>query len=102
MSGLNATLVVIGVPVCAAFVASIMLFAKEKTTWSFLQLFGAGCLVVVVATHIAEAFHLFPRMNWGLPNSAGHYVDLISAVSGLILFPLGYISRTLAKRRNSN
>lgn len=70
-----------------------MWFAKEKNTWSFLQLLGAGFLIVVVLTHVAEAFHLLPWMGWGLHNSAGHYIDLVSAVSGLTLFTTGCLSR---------
>ena len=93
---MNPALIVVGVPICAAFVASAILFAKEKTAWSFLQLLGAGFLIAVVFTHVAEAFRLFPWMGWGLPNSVGHYVDLISAAAGLILFPVGYLSRRLS------
>ncbi len=87
-----------GMLVCAAVGASAVSFSREKTVWSFLQLLGAAFLFVVVFTHLAEAFHLFPWMGWGLPDSAGHYVDLISAVAGLILFPAGYLSRRLTKR----
>ena len=61
------------------------------------KLFGSFCLVVVVFTHVAEAFHLLPGMGWGLPNSAGRYLDLCSAIIGLILLPLGY---ALARPRN--
>ena len=42
-------------------------------------------------SHICEAFDLVPWMQWGLPNSAGHYLDLVSAVLGLVLFPIGYL-----------
>src|SRR5215831_4986815 len=45
----------------------------------FLVLFGAACLTVVVLTHVAEMFGIFPGMGWGMPNSAGHYLDLVSA-----------------------
>ena len=54
---------------------------------------GAGCLVVVVLTHLREALHLLPWMHWGLEHSAGHYLDLGSAVLGLTLFPIGYLLR---------
>jgi uncharacterized membrane protein len=94
-------LVAIGVVVCGLFFSSVVLYARERTFWRFVQLFGALCLVVVVLTHLAETFHLLPGMGWGLPNSAGHYLDLISAVLGLILFPLGYVSQALARRKNS-
>ena len=87
-----------GMLVCAAVGASAVSFSREKTVWSFLQLLGAAFLFVVGFSHLAEAFHLFPWMGWGLPDSAGHYVDLISAVAGLILFPAGYLSRRLTKR----
>jgi len=56
-------------------------------------------LVIVVLSHLAEAFQLLPTMGWGRPRSAGHYIDLVSAVLGLVLFPLGYSLRRFAKRR---
>src|SRR5258708_28023597 len=98
---MNCALVLIGVPICAAFGASAISFAKKRSAWSLLQLLGAAFLFVVVFTHLAEAFHLFPWMGWGLPDSVGHYADLISAVAGLILFPPGYLFRILALRRLS-
>lgn len=85
---MNVVVVVIGTLVGALFLGSAV---------SFARLFGSFCLVVVVSTHVAEAFHLLPGMGWGLPNSAGHYLDLCSAIIGLILLPLGYV---LARPRN--
>src|SRR6266566_6120679 len=55
------------VPVCVLFAGSAALFFRARTVTSFLQLFGAGCLVIVVLTHLSEALHLFPSMNWGPP-----------------------------------
>jgi hypothetical protein len=89
----------IGIPACILFSGSMVLFFREKTVSSLLQLFGAGCLMVVVLTHVSEALHLFPWMHWGLPHSVGHYIDLWSAVLGLALFPLGYLFHALTKRR---
>ncbi len=77
---------------------SVVLFLREKTVSSLLQLLGAGCLVVVVLTHVSEALHLFPWMHWGLEDSVGHYLDLWSAIFGLTLFPVGYLFHALAKR----
>jgi hypothetical protein len=91
-------LIVVGAPVCVAFAFSAVSLVEERTAWSFVQLLGAFCLMIVVFAHIAEAFSLFPWMGWGLPSSAGHYVDLVSAISGLILFPIGYLARSLARR----
>ncbi len=87
------------VPVFLLFCRSILLFFREKVASSFLQLFGAGCLVVVVLTHVCEALHLFPRMHWGLKHSVGHYLDFWSAVLGLTLFPIGYLLHALTTRR---
>ena len=56
----------------------------------YLLLLGAGCLVIVVLTHICEALHLFPVMGWGLRNSPGHYLDLGAAILGVVFFPAGY------------
>src|SRR5260221_11228397 len=84
----------------ALFVGSFVSFARERTVWRSVQLFGSFCLVVVVLTHVAEAFHLLPGMGWGLPNTPGHYLDLCSAIIGLILLPLGYVLAT--RHRNSS
>ncbi len=84
-------------PTGLLFSGSVALFLKEKRVSSFLQLLGAGCLVVVVLTHICEALQLFPWMHWGLEHSVGHYLDLFSAGLGFTLFPLGYLFHALGK-----
>ena len=68
----------------------------------FLVLFGAACLTVVVLTHVAETFGIFPDMGWGMPNSAGHCLDLVSAILGCTLLPAGLIASFIARRKNSN
>jgi hypothetical protein len=87
----------IGIPTCLLLSGSIVLFSRDKATSSLLQLVGAGGLLIVVLTHIAEAFHLFPWMQWGLKQSAGHYLDLGCAVLGLVLFPGGYLLSALTR-----
>lgn len=62
-----------------------------------LQVVGAGSLVVVIFSHLCEALHLLPWMGWGLEHSPGHYVDLLSAVLGATLFPLGYLVDAFAR-----
>ena len=64
-----------------------------------MQLVGATAIVLVVLTHICEALHIFPAMNWGHESSAGHYVDLVSAVLGIALFPTGYLLHALRDRQ---
>jgi len=51
--------------------------------------------MIVVLAHLCEALKLFPSMGWGLSASAGHYLDLGSAVLGLTLFPIGYLWHAL-------
>jgi hypothetical protein len=85
-------------PVCMLLVGAVVWFFRGKTVHSFLQLLGAGSLVVVVLAHVSEALHLFPWMHWGLEHSPGLYLDLSCAVLGLTLFPTGYLLHSLAKR----
>jgi hypothetical protein len=54
-----------------------------------LLLSGFVCLVIVDLTHIAEMLNVFPGMGWGLPDSPGHYLDLVSAVLGCMLLIVG-------------
>jgi hypothetical protein len=84
-------------PVSMLFSGSVVLILREKTASSFLQLVGAGCLVLVVLTHVSEALHLFPWMHWGLEHSVGHYLDFWSAAAGLTFFPIGYLLHVRAK-----
>jgi hypothetical protein len=96
MSG--AVLLGVGVPACLMFAGAVVLFISRRTAASVLQLLGAGCLMVVVLAHVSEAFHLLPWMQWGHPQSVGHYVDLYSVVLGLALFPVGYLAHALTIR----
>ena len=86
-------------PTCMLFCGSVVLFVRGKTVWTFLQFLGAGSLVLVALTHVSEALHLFPWMHWGLEDSPGHFLDLLSAVVGLTLFPIGYLLHALTKQR---
>jgi hypothetical protein len=56
-----------------------------------LLLLGFICLAIMVFAHVAERFHLFPGMGWGLPDSPGHYLDLVSAVLGCALLIAGVL-----------
>jgi len=98
MPVMNTTLVkalVALVPMCMLFSGSVVLFLRAKTLASSLQLLGAGCLVVVVLTHVAEGLQWFPSMHWGDERSVGHYLDVSSAVLGGTLFPGGYLFEAL-------
>jgi hypothetical protein len=86
------------VPTAILFAGSVLLFQRERTLGSLLQLLGAGCLVIVVLTHLCEALRLFPWMQWGSEHSVGHYLDLWSAVLGLTLFAIGYLLHVLGRQ----
>ena len=79
------------------FWGTVVMLLRGKTV-PFLQLVGAGFLVVVVLTHVFEALHLFPFMHWGDERSIGHYLDLSSAVLGVTLFATGFLLHALGKR----
>lgn len=79
---------------------SIALFRRERTLFPLLQLVGAGFLVVVVLTHLFEALGALPWMGWGQENTAGHYIDLCSAVAAVTLFPFGFVMQKLRVRRS--
>lgn len=64
-----------------------------------LLLAGCGCLAIVVLTHVAERLDVLPGMGWGLPDSPGHYLDLVSAISGAALLLAAGLLRLLHSRR---
>jgi hypothetical protein len=96
---MNAALPIIASPASAILLGSIYSFLKERTVWRFLQLFGATCLIVVVLTHLAEALDVLPALGWGQDDSAGHYLDLASAILGCALLPTGFVAATLGHRK---
>lgn len=93
-----AILLGLGAPIFMLFSGALVLVSRQRTLSSLLQLGGASGLVVVVLTHVAERFELFPWMYWGLEHSTGHYIDLAGAVLGLTLFPIGYLIQALSAR----
>lgn len=81
---------------------SAILFLRRRSLYPFMQLSGAGCIVVVVFTHVCEALHWLPGMHWGLEHSTGHYVDLAGALLGLTLFPVGYLVDALSRSSHTS
>ena len=67
---------------------------------SYLIAFGAACLVVVVLTHVFESGHLLAFMGWGQKHSAGHYLDLSSAILAVTLIPAGFTLRRLGNQNS--
>jgi hypothetical protein len=72
---------------------------NEPSAAGVLLLFGSASLIVVVLTHVAEALHIFPSMGWGLPDSAGHYLDLVSAILGSALLLLGFLIALFRRKK---
>jgi hypothetical protein len=66
MRAMNVTLLralVALLPACVLLSGSTVMFVRGKTVFTFLQLLGAGCLALVVLTHVTEALHLFPSRS---------------------------------------
>ena len=88
------------VPGWMLLTGSIAQFTRERTKHTLLQMLGAGSLVVVVFTHVFEALRFLPWMGWGRQSSAGHYIDVCSAVVAATLFPAGYLLHALRTARS--
>lgn len=87
-------------PVFLLLSGSIVLFSRRSSLGTFSQLLGATCLLLVLLAHVFEATHLFPSMRWGEERSLGHYLDLVSAILALVLFPAGYLLDALTRPRS--
>lgn len=85
------------VPTLMLLAGSTLQLSRRKGTAAVFQLIGAACLGVVVIAHLCEALGWFPWMHWGLEHSVGHYVDLVAAIGGLALFPIGYLFGALTR-----
>ncbi len=83
----------------ALLVASLVSLARSRSPGAWMQLAGALALVVVGLVHVCEGLGLFPAMGWGHPDSPGHYLDLTSAVAGVVLTPAGFLLRRAGRRR---
>lgn len=79
--------------ILALLVASALSYRSNKTLPSFMQLIGARFFLVVVLAHFCEALSVFPSMGWGKEGTPGHYLDLSSAVLGVVLFTVGSVLR---------
>lgn len=90
------------VPASVLFAGTVVLFWKVRNLFSLMQLVGAGSLVMVVLVHVFEALQLFSWMGWGFQHSAGHYLDVSSAVAGFTLFPVGYLLHGLTMRSRTS
>lgn len=86
-------------PAILLFLGSGIALVRRKSLAVIMQLIGASALVLVVLTHVCEALHLFPAMHWGLEYSAGHYLDLVSAIVGFAFFPTGYLLQAFYERK---
>jgi hypothetical protein len=98
--GMNPTLVkaiAALVPTGMLLVGSTLQFSRGKRIVALLQLIGAASLMVVVIAHVCEALGWLPWMQWGLEHSVGHYIDLVAAIGGLALFPIGYLFGALTR-----
>ena len=66
---------------------------RQHRSVRLFLLAASAFLALVVLTHVAERLGTLPGMGWGLPNRPGHYLDLISAVSGISLLVAAGLAR---------
>jgi len=66
--------------------------------WRLLQILGAICLAIVLFADAAGAFHLFPSVGWGKPDSIGYYLDIVFGIFGSILIVVGLAGNGGARR----
>ncbi len=81
------------VAACVFLGVSLALFLTRRAVASTLQALGLLCFGVMALTHAFEVFGIFPTLGWGQPRSAGHYIDLIAALSGVVLTVAGFALR---------
>ena len=86
------------VPAAFLITAAVVQFRRTHGLSTALQLLGAAGFVLVVLAHLCEGLGLFLFMGWGEPHSAGHYLDLASALTGIVAFPLGYLLNAFEKK----
>lgn len=79
--------------------ARLVVLTLHVKTGTALVLSGLGCLIIVVLTHVAEAFHILPAMGWEQPKIVGHYADLASAILACVLLPLGFLIVIVNRRK---
>jgi hypothetical protein len=99
---MNSTLVkavVAFVPVLVLLCGAGVLYARTKAASALVQALGATFFLVVVLAHVCEALNLLPSIGWGAEDSVGHYIDLASAVSGVVFFSVGYLIYALRSRK---
>jgi hypothetical protein len=71
-------------------------FRRTRALGSLFETIGAAGLAVLGVTHLCEALHLLPWMQWGMEGGPGHYLNLASLAVAITLLPLGYL---FARRR---
>jgi succinate dehydrogenase/fumarate reductase cytochrome b subunit len=79
-------LVVVG----GACVVMARAFLRTRATGSLLELLGAAGLGMLGVTHLCEGLRILPWMRWGIESGPGHYLNLASLATGLVLIPTGY------------
>lgn len=94
---LKALLVLVVVSVL--FIWTLVTFrSKRNSKLLLLQLIGSTFLIIVAIVHIFEAEKWFEFMHWGSPHSIGHYLDLSSAIFGIVLFSTSLIFSKLLRK----
>ena len=67
---------------------------RTRTVGSLFELIGAAGLAMLGLTHRCEGWRILPWMRWGIAGGPGHYLNLASLSTGLLLLPAGYLLTT--------
>jgi hypothetical protein len=94
-------LLIIGSTAALLAAVSTTSVIRKPDPAGLVQLAGSVLLLIMMLTHVAEAFSLLPQMGWGRPGTPGHYLDLVSAVTGLALLVSGVSLRVLGTGRKA-
>ena len=85
---------------CVLLTCTSIAFARRRRIYQLLLALGAGSLLLTVLTHVCETFDLFAFMRWGESNSAGHFLDLSTAVLGIAMLLSGVLGASLSRFRH--
>lgn len=91
-------------PTLLLVLGTAALYVRTKAAAALTLSAGAASLLIVVLAHVCEALNLLPFMGWGAEGSIGHYIDLASAIVGVVLLrsAFSFMCVASAKRMRPN
>ncbi len=72
-------------------------FLRTRAIGSLLELLGAAGLAMLGVTDLCGGLHILSWMRWEIEGGPGHYLNVASLVTGLLLLPTGYVLTKFAR-----